>query len=58
MGFVEYWNNPSVWSELFRDLLRQTWTDRKFLLNEWGGKQVNEMNIAWKIWETEFKYGV
>lgn len=58
IGFVEYWNKPSVWSELFRDLLRQTWTDRKFLLNEWGGKQVNEMNIAWKIWETEFKYGV
>ena len=32
MENVLYWNNPSAWSEIFRDLLRQTWMDKEFLL--------------------------
>lgn len=55
---VLYWNNPSAWSEIFRDLLRQTWMDKEFLLTEWGNKCIADMNIAWKIWEKEFNYGV
>ena len=53
-----YWNNPNLWSELFRDLLRQTWEDRDFLLSTWDDDRVLEMNIGWKIWEKEFRYGI
>lgn len=57
-SYETYWNNPGLWSELFRDLLRQTWGDREFLLSTWDGEQVLEMNIGWKIWEKEFKHGI
>ena len=53
-----YWNNPSLWSEPFKNLLSQTWTDKRFLLDQWKGKSIAETNIAWKIWEKEFNYGI
>lgn len=54
----EYWNSPRLWSELFKNMLQQTWHDREFLLNQWKGKKIAEMSIAWKIWEKELTYGI
>ena len=54
----EYWNNPGLWSELFKQMLQQTWHDREFLLKQWKGKSITEMSIAWKIWEKELEYGI
>lgn len=53
-----YWSNPQNWSELFRDLLRQTWTDTKFLLLRSKDNYVSENEIPWKLWEKEFSYGM
>lgn len=55
---IQFWNNPSAWGEIFRDLLRQTWMDREFLLTRWQGTSINESRIAWKVLEKEFSYGI
>lgn len=55
---IFYWNRPKLWNEVFRDLLRQTYIDRDFLLEGWGGKRFSENEIPWKLWEKEFKYGI
>lgn len=54
----KYWNSPGDWSETFRDLLRQTWTDTKFLLLKNKDNYVSENDIPWKLWEKEFSYGI
>lgn len=54
----EYWNHPENWHILFRDLLRQTWTDKEFLLLQWKDSFVSEVKIPWKLWENEFKFGI
>lgn len=53
-----YWNHPEQWHELFRDLLRQTWIDKEFLLEKWKGTRVSENEVPWKLWEKEFKLGI
>lgn len=53
-----YWSHPERWTEVFRDLLRQTYTDRKFLLTKDKNNSINENDITIKIWESEFKYGI
>ena len=53
-----YWNHPERWNEVFRDLLRQTYQDKDFLLHEWGSKSYSFNEIPWKLWEEEFKYGI
>ena len=56
---VIYWSSPERWSEIFRDLLRQSYTDKEFLLLEWGENNLlSSQDIPWKIWEEEFKYGI
>ena len=55
---VFYWNRPYKWNEVFRDLLRQTYLDREFLLWQWGNNKHTENDIPWKLWEEEFKYGL
>lgn len=55
---VFYWNRPYQWNEVFRDLLRQTYLDREFLLLQWGSNKHTENDIPWKLWEEEFKYGI
>ncbi len=52
------WNKPKLWNPLFRDALRQTWFDKKFLLLQWGPMKISENEIPWKIWEDEFKYEI
>jgi hypothetical protein len=53
-----YWNHPELWSETFRDIMRQTWTNKDFLLTEWNDNTISEVDINWKLWEEEFKYGI
>ena len=53
-----YWHHPYEWNEVFRDLLRQTFTDKDFLLSQWGDNKCSENEVPWKIWEEEFKYGI
>lgn len=55
---VFYWNRPEKWHEVFRDLLRQTYQDKNFLLATWGGQQFSSNEIPWFLWEKEFKYGI
>lgn len=55
---VEYWNHPEAWNVLFRDLLRQTWFDKEFLLHRWKSDFVSENDIPWQLWEKEFKIGL
>ena len=50
--------NPAAWSEVFRDLLRQTWLDHKFLLYKYENKYVSENDRPWALLEKEFKYGI
>ena len=52
------WNRPTLWNEVFRDLLRQTYEDREFLLHKWGNKSLAEVDVPWQVWEKEFKYGI
>ncbi len=54
----EYWNKPQTWNVLFRDLLRQTWEDRKFLLMKWGDTMLSQNDIPWQLWQEEFKIGL
>lgn len=54
----DYWNKPQTWNSLFRDLLRQTWEDRTFLLIQWGLTSISENDIPWNLWKEEFKYGL
>lgn len=42
---VFYWNRPYKWNEVFRDLLRQTYLDREFLLWQWGNNKHTENDI-------------
>ena len=53
-----YWSRPYQWNEVFRDLLRQTYTDKDFLLLQWGDNKCSEISVPWKLWEEEFKYGI
>lgn len=52
------WNKPSMWNPLFRDALRQTWFNKKFLLLQWGTMELSKNEIPWKKWEDEFKYEI
>ena len=51
-------NQPQLWNELFRDLLRQTYTDHEFLLLRRKDNYMNKNEIPWVLWEEEFKYGI
>ena len=55
---VDYWNSPNLWHANFRDLLRQTWINKEFLLSQWGSNQISYVDIPWQMWEEEFKYGI
>lgn len=52
------WNHPEKWNEVFRDLLRQTYKDKDFIMWEWGELKISENDIPWKLWEREFKYEI
>lgn len=56
-GFTE-WNKPYTWPPLFRDALRQTWFNKKFLLLQWGESAVSENEIPWKMLEEQFTLGL
>lgn len=58
LDYENYWNHPETWSETFRDVIRQTWTKKDFLLLKWGNNTQSEITINWKLWEEEFKYGI
>lgn len=50
---------PNRWNEVFRDLLRQTWTDKKFLTYRNKIKPpISDNDIPWTVLEQEFKYGI
>lgn len=51
-------NKPHTWNEVFRDLLRQTFEDREFLLLRRKDNYMNENDIPWNLWQEEFKYGI
>ena len=55
---VMFWARPGEWSEPFRDLLRQTWTDEEFLLKRWGKDKMAVNDIPWTIWKDAFKLGL
>lgn len=54
----DYWNTPSVWHPVFRDLLLQTRMHKYFLLTRWNGSKVSENDIPWNKWEKEFINGI
>lgn len=54
----EFWSNPRLWNEPFRNLLQQTWKDTEFLLLRSKDNYVSENEIPWKIWEKELEYGI
>ena len=51
-------NKPNQWNEVFRDLLRQTYEDKEFLLLRRKDNYMNENDIPWNLWKEEFKYGI
>jgi len=55
---VMFWSRPKEWPEPFRDLLRQTWEDKDFLLCKIGTKSLSENDIPWAIWKETFKYEI
>ena len=54
----EFWRHPSRWNEYFRDLLRQTYMDKEFLLTVWKEKKLSENDIPWTLWDKEFQLGL
>lgn len=50
-------HNPQKWNELFRDILRQTYTNIELLTIIWGKKKILESLLPILIWKEEFKYG-
>lgn len=53
-----YWNAPHEWTEVFRDLLRQSYIYEDFLITKWLQKKVSLNEIPWNKWKEEFKYGI
>jgi len=53
-----FWSRPQEWKETFRDLLRQTWEDKAFLLTQWGEDAISINDIPWMIWKDAFKIGL
>ena len=53
-----FWAHPSQWNEMFRDLLRQTYEDKEFLLTIWKEKSISENDIPWIMWRQEFALGI
>lgn len=49
---------PATWHEVFRDLIRQTYTDKEFFLTIWKNKKQSENEVPWKILEKEFENGL
>ena len=58
VDMVDYWSSPDLWHTNFRDLLRQTWINKDFLLTRWGSDQISYIDVPWQMWENEFKYGI
>lgn len=53
-----FWGDPGLWNPMFRDLLRQTYQDKEFLLTIWKDKSLSENDIPWVIWDKTFELGV
>ena len=53
-----YWSNIKKWNDNYRDLIRQTWTNKEFLLMRYGGKMISDINIPWTAWKEEFQNGI
>jgi hypothetical protein len=51
-------NKPNQWPDMFRELLRQTWEDREFLLLRRKDNYMSDNEITWNLWKEEFKYGI
>ena len=49
---------PSSWDDGFRDLLRQTYTNKELLLTIWKDKKQSENDIPWELLKKEFVYGI
>ena len=45
----DFWNHPRQWNTMFRDLLRQTYKDKDFLLTIWKDKKLSENDIPWAL---------
>lgn len=50
--------DPATWVETFRDLLRQTWQDKDFLLTRWKDSRNSDNDVPWEMLEKEFRYGI
>ena len=50
----DYWFNIKKWNDNYRNIIRQTYKDKDFMLTKWGEDKVNEIRIPWKLWEEEF----
>lgn len=55
---INYWQHPEKWNVVFRDLLRQTYTNVDFLTAEWGGEKLDNRLIPIQMWIEEFKYAI
>lgn len=53
-----YWTKPGEWNDLFRDLLRQTWRHKEFLVWKWGETKLEENLVPYNIFQEEFKDNV
>lgn len=53
-----FWSHTEKWSTVFRDLLRQTWENKKFLTIQWGKKSLSDNDIPWLFWKQEFRYEI
>ncbi len=51
-------NKPETWDEGFRDLIRQTYTDREFFLIKWKDRYTSDNEVPWELLDKEFKLGI
>lgn len=56
--YEEYWSHPGQWTATFRDLLRQTWQDKEFLLLRWKERRQSDNDIPWALFADQFQLGL
>lgn len=53
-----YWLYPHKWSEMFRELLLQTYQYPDFITRQTKNKKIASNRIPWNIWNETFKYKI
>ena len=53
-----YWLYPSKWSEMFRELLLQTYQYPDFITRQTKNKKIASNRVPWSTWRETFKYKI